>query len=76
MAAGVPHPCDGRCWKRPSRSRSPRERLCRPDSCNAAANAIVTAWSGRPRRLPLTAIVVALAACSPSSGTDVAPTVA
>ena len=30
--AGVPHPWEGRCWRKPSESRSPWSRLRRPDS--------------------------------------------
>ncbi len=60
----VPHPCEGRCWNRPSESRSPCPRLCSPDSCNAVASAMVTARSGRPRAVPTAEIVAAFSVCS------------
>src|SRR5579875_208866 len=41
---GVPHPCEGRCWNRPSESRSPLWRSRRPDSVMAAMTAIRAAW--------------------------------
>ena len=63
ISAGVPQPCEGRCWNKPSESRSPYRRLCSSDSWSAVASAIVTAWSGMPSCLPTAVIVVAFAAC-------------
>ncbi|CAM5659421.1 hypothetical protein SGLAM104S_00652 [Streptomyces glaucescens] len=60
----VPQPCDGRCWKRPSESRSPWSMLRSADSCSAVASAIVTARSGSPRAVPTAVIVAAFTACS------------
>ena len=64
ICSGVPQPCEGRCWKRPSESRSPWSMLRSPDSCRAVASAMVTARSGSPREVPTAAIVAAFAACS------------
>lgn len=60
----VPQPCEGRCWKRPSESRSPCWMFRSPDSWSAVARAIVTARSGMPRLVPTAEIVAAFTACS------------
>jgi hypothetical protein len=66
ICVGVPHPCEGRCWNNPSESRSPYARLCRRDSCSAAAIPIVTAWWGRPTAPDAAAMMPAFAACARS----------
>lgn len=60
----VPQPCEGRCWKRPTESRSPCVMLRSPDSWSAVASAIVTARSGIPREVPTAEMVAAFSACS------------
>src|SRR5215218_2874776 len=69
ISSRVPHPCDGRCWKSPSESRSPYSRLRRSDSWYAAASAIVAARAGSPRRTEIAAMSAALPDCSRSSST-------
>ena len=64
ISFGVPQPCEGRCWNRPSESRSPCSMLRSADSWSAVARAIVTARSGIPRAVPTAAIVAAFTACS------------
>lgn len=67
ICAGVPQPCEGRCWNRPSESRSPWSRLRSIDSCIEVASAIVSARSGSPLDVATAAIVEAIAACCDSS---------
>ncbi|MBM0258037.1 hypothetical protein JNW89_15580 [Micromonospora sp. 4G55] len=69
ICCGVPQPWLGRCWNRPIESRSPPERLRRPDSWYAVASATTTARSGICRWLPIAAMVAAFAIWSASSST-------
>src|SRR6266705_13443 len=64
ICAGVPHPCDGRCWNRPNESAllaSPRSgRLIREDSWIAVATAMIQPRTGTPIRAPTPTMVAAL----------------
>ena len=65
----MPQPWDGRCWNRPSESRSPDSRLSSFDSWYAVARAIVAARAGRPRWTAMAVIRAAFSACSTLSFT-------
>ena len=68
--SGVPQPWDGRCWKRPSESRSPDSMLYSFDSWYAVASAIVAARAGMPRWTETAVISAAFSACSTLSFTS------
>ena len=60
----VPQPCDGRCWNRPTESRSPCSMLSRSDSWYAVASAMLAARAGSPRWTETAAMRAAFSACS------------
>ncbi|KRE61152.1 hypothetical protein ASG78_12480 [Nostocoides sp. Soil756] len=64
ICSAVPHPWEGRCWKSPSESRSPKRTLRTLDSCMAVAMAMEAARGGRPRLTAMAVIAAALLAWS------------